>query len=61
MSLSEKKTKSFSDEEIKQEIFKLKKEIFQLKLKKATKGRVKTHLFKIKRRKIAQLLTRAGQ
>nr|YP_009511715.1 ribosomal protein L29 [Melanthalia intermedia]AXI97592.1 ribosomal protein L29 [Melanthalia intermedia] len=61
MSLSETKNdQNFSKEQIKQEILELKKEIFQLKLKKAVREKIKTHLFKYKKRKIAQLLTRIG-
>nr|YP_009294184.1 ribosomal protein L29 [Hildenbrandia rubra]AOM67426.1 ribosomal protein L29 [Hildenbrandia rubra] len=44
--------KQFTDE-----VIKLKKEIFELRLKKATRQNVKPHLFKITKYRLARLLT----
>nr|YP_010903517.1 ribosomal protein L29 [Hypnea cryptica]WCH55970.1 ribosomal protein L29 [Hypnea cryptica] len=44
-------------EEIDKNIFKLKKEILDLQIKKFTKQSIKNHEFKHKKHKIAQLLT----
>nr|YP_010199032.1 ribosomal protein L29 [Hydropuntia urvillei]UAD88481.1 ribosomal protein L29 [Hydropuntia urvillei] len=43
--------------EIEEKIVKLKKEIFELKLKQATKQNIKSHLFKHKKHQLSQLLT----
>lgn len=43
--------------EINSKILELKKEIFYLKLKKATKQNIKPHTIKHKKRELAQLLT----
>nr|YP_009510892.1 ribosomal protein L29 [Gracilaria gracilis]AXI96565.1 ribosomal protein L29 [Gracilaria gracilis] len=43
--------------EIQEKIIKLKKEIFELKLKQATRQNIKPHLFKHKKHQLAQLLT----
>ncbi|KAI0556440.1 60S ribosomal protein L29 (chloroplast) [Gracilaria domingensis] len=43
--------------EIQKKIIELKKEIFQLKLKQTTRQNIKPHLFKHKKRQLAQLLT----
>nr|YP_009391900.1 ribosomal protein L29 [Acrosorium ciliolatum]ARW60044.1 ribosomal protein L29 [Acrosorium ciliolatum] len=44
-------------EEINKQIITLKKELLILKIKKSTKQTVKPHLLKIKKNKIAQMLT----
>lgn len=44
-----------NNDEIEEEIFLLQKNLFDLKLKKATNQAVKPHLFKQTRRRIAQL------
>nr|YP_010902523.1 ribosomal protein L29 [Hypnea nidifica]WCH54378.1 ribosomal protein L29 [Hypnea nidifica] len=44
-------------EEIDTNIFKIKKEILDLQIKKSTKQSIKNHLFKHKKHEIAQLLT----
>nr|YP_009019607.1 50S ribosomal protein L29 [Gracilaria salicornia]AHH24575.1 50S ribosomal protein L29 [Gracilaria salicornia]UAD87653.1 ribosomal protein L29 [Gracilaria salicornia] len=49
--------KDLKQNEIQEKIIELKKEIFELKLKQATKQNIKTHLFKHKKHQIAQLLT----
>lgn len=43
--------------EIEGQILSLKKDLFDLKLKQATKQDIKTHLFKHKKHELAQLLT----
>nr|ARO91303.1 50S ribosomal protein L29 [Rhodochaete parvula]ASK39620.1 ribosomal protein L29 [Rhodochaete parvula] len=52
-----KDIRNLSLKEIKQQILITKKEIFFLRLQKATKQLEKTHLFKHNRKKLAQLLT----
>ena len=49
--------RNLSDEEITAEIMAVKKELFQLRLEKATGRLEKTHLFKHKRHRLGQLLT----
>jgi large subunit ribosomal protein L29 len=49
--------RNLSDEEITAEIVAVKKELFQLRLEKVTGRLEKTHLFKHKRHRLAQLLT----
>lgn len=44
-------------EDINQEIIKLKQEILELKIKKATQQTIKSHTFKQKKHLLAQLLT----
>ena len=46
---------------ITEEIIILKKQIFELRLKKATRQSFKPHIFKHSKRKIAQLLTLESQ
>ena len=48
-------------DDINKEILSLKKEIFDLKFKQATRQPIKTHLFKHKKHKLAQLFTRQQQ
>lgn len=48
---------SLSNEEIKTEIVKTEKEIFDLRFKKATRQNYKLHELKDKKRKLAQLKT----
>jgi large subunit ribosomal protein L29 len=55
LSLSE--LKSFDIETLAKEIVDTKKQLFELRLKKATRQSFKPHLFKHNKRKIAQLLT----
>jgi large subunit ribosomal protein L29 len=49
--------KSFNRETLTKEIIATKKQLFELRLKKATRQSFKPHLFKHSKRKIAQLLT----
>jgi large subunit ribosomal protein L29 len=49
--------KSFDKETLAKEIVATKKQLFELRLKKATRQSFKPHLFKHNKRKIAQLLT----
>lgn len=49
--------KNLSDAEIESTIIELKKDIVNLKLKQSTKQDIKSHLFILKKREIAQLLT----
>nr|YP_010726360.1 ribosomal protein L29 [Hypnea brasiliensis]WCH55374.1 ribosomal protein L29 [Hypnea brasiliensis]WDY84835.1 ribosomal protein L29 [Hypnea brasiliensis] len=48
---------NLNTKEIDTNIFKLKKEILELKIKKSTKQSIKNHHFKHKKHAIAQLLT----
>lgn len=47
---------TLSNNEIKEAILEIKKEIINLKVKQATKQKVKPHIFKHKKHKLAQLL-----
>jgi large subunit ribosomal protein L29 len=49
--------KIFDKETLTKEIIATKKQLFELRLKKATRQSFKPHLFKHNKRKIAQLLT----
>nr|YP_009509324.1 ribosomal protein L29 [Gracilaria vermiculophylla]AXI96974.1 ribosomal protein L29 [Gracilaria vermiculophylla]QXU75178.1 ribosomal protein L29 [Gracilaria vermiculophylla]WDZ68049.1 ribosomal protein L29 [Gracilaria vermiculophylla] len=49
--------KELTQQEIKKKIIELKKEIFDLKLKRSTRQNIKPHLFKHKKHELAQLLT----
>nr|QUE28646.1 ribosomal protein L29 [Porphyrostromium japonicum] len=51
------KFRAFSMEEIEIKIIEIKKEIFSLRLQKATKQLEKSHLFKYNKHILAQLLT----
>ncbi|MCT7972212.1 50S ribosomal protein L29 [Laspinema olomoucense] len=51
---------NLSDEEVNEQILSLKRELFTLRLQKATRRLEKTHLFKHKRHQLAQLLTLEG-
>ena len=53
--------KTLSNENLFEEILNLKKELFDLRLKKATRQSIKPHLFKQSKHKIAQLLTLESQ
>ena len=53
--------KSFNDEKLAEEILEVKKQLFDLRLKKATIQSFKPHLFKHNKRKVAQLLTLESQ
>nr|YP_010904317.1 ribosomal protein L29 [Catenella fusiformis]WCH57568.1 ribosomal protein L29 [Catenella fusiformis] len=44
-------------EKIKKNIIEIKKEIFELKIKKSTRQPIQSHLFKYKKHQLAQLLT----
>ena len=48
---------SFDSETLIKEIVAAKKQLFELRLKKATRQSFKPHLFKHNKRKVAQLLT----
>ena len=50
-------SKSFDKETLTKEIVATKKQLFELRLKKATRQSFKPHLFKHNKRRIAQLLT----
>lgn len=50
-----------SDQEFKSEITKIRKELFELRFKKATKQTIKTHLFKHTKNSLARLLTIRSQ
>nr|YP_010904116.1 ribosomal protein L29 [Caulacanthus ustulatus]WCH57367.1 ribosomal protein L29 [Caulacanthus ustulatus] len=52
-----KSIQKLSIEEIDSYIIKTKKEILELKIKKSTRQSIKNHIFKHKRRELAQLLT----
>nr|YP_010471074.1 ribosomal protein L29 [Synarthrophyton patena]UVF62903.1 ribosomal protein L29 [Synarthrophyton patena] len=49
--------RNLSKEEIEKKIHEVKKELFELKFKQATRQTIKTHLFKRYKRFLAQLLT----
>ena len=49
--------RQLSDEELADEILDLKRQLFQLRLQKATRRLEKPHLFKHARHRLAQLLT----
>ncbi|MGL5196623.1 MAG: 50S ribosomal protein L29 [Chroococcales cyanobacterium] len=51
---------NLSDEEVNEQILSLKRELFTLRLQKATRRLEKTHLFKHKRHQLSQLLTLEG-
>jgi large subunit ribosomal protein L29 len=53
--------KSLDNESLTKEIIEIKKQLFDLRLKKATRQSFKPHLFKHKKRKVAQLLTLESQ
>jgi large subunit ribosomal protein L29 len=53
--------KDFEIDAIKKEILLSKKQLFELRLKKATRQSFKPHVFKHTKRKIAQLLTLESQ
>jgi large subunit ribosomal protein L29 len=53
--------KSFDNDTLTKEIVAAKKQLFELRLKKATRQSFKPHLFKHNKRKIAQLLTLESQ
>jgi large subunit ribosomal protein L29 len=48
---------NLSDEEVNEQILSLKRELFTLRLQKATRRLEKTHLFKHRRHQLSQLLT----
>nr|YP_009420331.1 ribosomal protein L29 [Cryptomonas curvata]ASO75819.1 ribosomal protein L29 [Cryptomonas curvata] len=52
---------SFDEDQLTREIIQVKKQLFDLRLKKATRQSFKPHLFKHNRRKVAQLLTLESQ
>ena len=53
--------KSFDNETLTKEFVAANKQLFELRLKKATRQSFKPHLFKHNKRKIAQLLTLESQ
>ena len=53
--------KSFDEESVLKEVIEIKKQLFDLRLKKATRQSFKPHLFKHNKRKVAQLLTLESQ
>lgn len=52
-----KELKNLNDKQIMDELILIKKELFTLRLKKATRQSIKPHFFKLNKRKLAQLLT----
>jgi large subunit ribosomal protein L29 len=59
--LSLTELKKLDTESLTKEIITTKKELFELRLKKATRQSFKPHLFKHNKRKVAQLLTLESQ
>jgi len=53
--------KDLDNEALSKEIIATKKQLFELRLKKATRQSFKPHLFKHSKRKVAQLLTLESQ
>lgn len=53
--------RELSDEKLAEEIIAVKKQLFQLRLQKATRQLQKPHLFKHARHRLAQLLTVEGE
>jgi large subunit ribosomal protein L29 len=53
--------KSLDNSKVNEEILDVKKQLFDLRLKKATRQSFKPHLFKHNKRKVAQLLTLESQ
>ena len=53
--------KDLDNEALSKEIVATKKQLFELRLKKATRQSFKPHLFKHSKRKVAQLLTLESQ
>jgi large subunit ribosomal protein L29 len=53
--------KNLDNETLSKEIVATKKQLFELRLKKATRQSFKPHLFKHHKRKVAQLLTLESQ
>nr|YP_010728706.1 ribosomal protein L29 [Phymatolithon calcareum]WEA76864.1 ribosomal protein L29 [Phymatolithon calcareum] len=49
--------RNLSQSELDEKIIEIKKDIFELKFKQATRQPIKTHLFKTKKRLLSQLLT----
>nr|BDA97342.1 ribosomal protein L29 [Cryptomonas curvata] len=59
--LSLTELKKLDTDSLTKEIITTKKELFELRLKKATRQSFKPHLFKHNKRKVAQLLTLESQ
>lgn len=57
---SSQEYKKLSQQDCIEEIIKLKRELFNLRLKKATKQSFKSHIFKTNKRRLAQLLTQSN-
>jgi large subunit ribosomal protein L29 len=55
--LKAKELENFSQEDIKEEVLKLTKDLVELRVRKATRQNFKPHDFKHKKRKLSQLLT----
>lgn len=53
--------RSLSDEEVAEQIIAVKRDLFELRLQKATSRLEKTHEFKHKKHRLAQLLTIEGE
>ncbi|MFS8859167.1 50S ribosomal protein L29 [Synechococcus sp. H60.4] len=49
--------RALSDEELSQEIYAVKKELFELRLQQATRQLNQPHLIRLRKHKLAQLLT----
>lgn len=52
-----KNIKNLTEPEIREKIITIKKDIFELEIKKATRQSFKPHIFKHKKHELAQLLT----
>nr|ATJ02894.1 50S ribosomal protein L29 [Porphyridium purpureum] len=52
-----KSIRSMNSEELQNEILMVKRELLELRISKATRQNIKSHLFKHKKHKLAQLLT----
>ena len=53
--------RNLSDEELAEQVIAIKKQLFQLRLQKATRQLQKTHEFKHAKHRLAQLLTVEGE
>nr|UEQ12244.1 ribosomal protein L29 [Batrachospermum sp.] len=55
--LTSSEIKKLNDKEIEDEIFNIKKTLFDFRMKRATKQLIKPHLFKLYKRQLAKILT----
>jgi large subunit ribosomal protein L29 len=54
-------TRALSNEELSNEIYAVKKELFELRLQQATRQLTQPHLIRLRKHKLAQLLTVEGE